>query len=73
MNIKKKTWQVNCRCLKKAKLVKKKKTTKELTYCISLQKLKILAVLRKLKGYLHSNYFFYFKVELWEKNFAHLN
>ena len=33
----------------------KEKTTKELTYCISFQKLKALAALRKLKGYLRSN------------------
>ena len=32
--------------------MKKEKTTKELTYCISFQKMKVLAVLRKLKGYL---------------------
>ena len=53
MNIKNKIWQVSWRCLKKAKLVSKEKTTKELTYCINFPKLKILAVLRKLKGYLH--------------------
>ena len=46
--------------MKKAKLARKETTTKELTYCISFPKLKILAVLRKLKGYLHSNYYFYF-------------
>ena len=46
--------------MKKAKLARKEKTTKELTYCISFPKLKVLAVLRKLKGYLHLNYYFYF-------------
>ena len=59
MNIKRKTWQVYWSCLKIAKLISQKKTSKELTYCISFLKLKVLAVLKKLKGY-YSNYYFYF-------------
>ena len=60
MNIKRKTWQVNWSCLKIAKLISQKKTSKELTYCISFPKLKVLAILKKLKGYLHSNFYYYF-------------